>query len=259
MSHATHSVLDLPDVVARMGYSWMELSPKDDFIPFFRHPRADDATVTALRKARCGRRRRNRLGAAGTSVVRARRGRAPGRRTGVEAANPDDGRPRRATVMNSEFNGRSRGQPERRRGASSCLGYDELAPVFEAEDVTLVLEPHPDDFVEDGHAAVNMVPAGSTGTQSSSSTGYLLAEEGLLGGGHADAAVVADVEERWHVERGADAEERVEPTAVGPLAIGRCSRPRPIFSFGSISSPNADGRVVGQSRPRCHLPMQAVR
>ncbi|MFF1733658.1 sugar phosphate isomerase/epimerase family protein [Streptomyces sp. NPDC058247] len=34
---------------------------------------------------------------------------------------------------------------------------DELIPVFEREGIKLVLEPHPDDFIEDGHAAVNLV------------------------------------------------------------------------------------------------------
>jgi myo-inositol catabolism protein IolH len=34
---------------------------------------------------------------------------------------------------------------------------EELLPIFEREGVRLVLEPHPDDFVEDGVAAVNLV------------------------------------------------------------------------------------------------------
>ena len=50
MFYSTRSVHELPDVVARMGYAWMELSPKADFIPFFGHPRVDDAGVATLRK-----------------------------------------------------------------------------------------------------------------------------------------------------------------------------------------------------------------
>ena len=50
MFYATSSVYELPDVVARMGYDWMELSPKADFVPFFRHPRVDDSGVERLRK-----------------------------------------------------------------------------------------------------------------------------------------------------------------------------------------------------------------
>src|SRR5690242_21577459 len=44
-------LLELPAVVAELGYEWIELSPREDFIPFFRHPRVDDATVRKFRKA----------------------------------------------------------------------------------------------------------------------------------------------------------------------------------------------------------------
>ena len=50
MFFATSSVYELPDVAASLGYAWIELSPKDDFIPFFRHPRIDDAGVRRLKK-----------------------------------------------------------------------------------------------------------------------------------------------------------------------------------------------------------------
>jgi myo-inositol catabolism protein IolH len=41
----------LPALVADLGYEYIELSPRDDFTPFFLHPRADDATVRAFKKA----------------------------------------------------------------------------------------------------------------------------------------------------------------------------------------------------------------
>jgi myo-inositol catabolism protein IolH len=58
-------------------------------------------------------------------------------------------------VMNSEFNGR----PEQasRSEAQFWRSMEELLPVFEREGVELRLEPHPDDFVEDGRIAVDMV------------------------------------------------------------------------------------------------------
>ncbi|NUS41212.1 MAG: sugar phosphate isomerase/epimerase, partial [Terrabacter sp.] len=43
-------LLELPGLVADLGYEWIELSPRDDFIPFFNHPRIDDAGVAAFRK-----------------------------------------------------------------------------------------------------------------------------------------------------------------------------------------------------------------
>ncbi|GAA2630341.1 hypothetical protein GCM10010307_22030 [Streptomyces vastus] len=42
---------ELPAVVAELGYEWIEPSPREDFIPFFRHPRVDDGTVARFRKA----------------------------------------------------------------------------------------------------------------------------------------------------------------------------------------------------------------
>jgi myo-inositol catabolism protein IolH len=154
MFHATHSVQELPDVVARMGYSHMELSPKADFIPFFGHPRVDDAGVAKLR------RRAADAGVGIASVLPVLRWSGPGedeRQAAVRAwkraiqITVDLG----VDVMNSEFNGR----PEAAEHAESQFlrSLDELTPVFEREGVTLVLEPHPDDFIEDGHAAVGLV------------------------------------------------------------------------------------------------------
>lgn len=50
MYYFTQSVLELPDTVARLGYEWMELSPKAEFIPFSSYPKVDDAGVRALPK-----------------------------------------------------------------------------------------------------------------------------------------------------------------------------------------------------------------
>ena len=154
MFHATHSVWDLPDVVARAGYRWMELSPKADFIPFFSYPRVDDAGVAKLR------RRAADAGVGIASVLPVLRWSGPGedeRQAAVRAWK----RAIQITVdlgvdtMNSEFNGR----PEAAEHAESQFlrSLDELIPVFEREGIRLVLEPHPDDFVEDGHAAVDLV------------------------------------------------------------------------------------------------------
>jgi myo-inositol catabolism protein IolH len=58
-------------------------------------------------------------------------------------------------VVQSEFNGRPE-LPE----ASEARFFDsleELLPHFEAKGIELRLEPHPDDFVEDGYRAVDLV------------------------------------------------------------------------------------------------------
>lgn len=147
-------LLELPGVVADLGYEWIELSPREDFTPFFLHPRANDDVVTKFKAA---------LDAAGVGVA----SHLPLYRW----SGPDEEERQAAVrywkraiqltveldchVMNSEFNGR----PEQasRSEAQFWKSMEELLPVLEREGVALRLEPHPDDFVEDGKVAVDMV------------------------------------------------------------------------------------------------------
>ena len=147
-------LLELPAVVAEQGYEFIELSPREDFMPFFLHPRADRHTIAAFRRE---------LDAAGVRISSV----LPLYRW----AGPDEDERRAAVrywkraiqitvdlgydVMNSEFNGR----PEQASlsEAQWWKSMEELLPVFEREGVHLRLEPHPDDFVEDGLVAVDMV------------------------------------------------------------------------------------------------------
>jgi myo-inositol catabolism protein IolH len=147
-------LLSLPRVVADLGYQYIEMSPRDDFLPFFRHPRIDQAGVAAFKRE---------LAAAEVSVASV----LPLYRW----SGPDEDARQAAVrywkraleitvdlgveVMNSEFNGR----PDRpdESEAQFWRSLEELLPIFEREGVRLVLEPHPDDFVEDGIAGVNLV------------------------------------------------------------------------------------------------------
>jgi myo-inositol catabolism protein IolH len=147
-------LLQLPQKVADLGFEWIELSPREDFMPFFLHPRADRDTVVAFKKA---------LDAAGVGVA----ANLPLYRW----SGPDEGERQAAVrywkraieitvelgcdVMNSEFNGR----PEQASLSEAMFwkSMEELLPIFEREGIQLRLEPHPDDFVEDGVTAVNMI------------------------------------------------------------------------------------------------------
>jgi myo-inositol catabolism protein IolH len=147
-------LLELPGVVADLGYEFIELSPREDFMPFFLHPRADDAEVGAFKRA---------LDAAGVGIA----SNLPLYRW----SGPDEEQRQAAVrywrraiqitvdlgcaVMNSEFNGR----PEQAELSEAMFwkSMEELLPVFEREGVQLRLEPHPDDFVEDGKVAADMV------------------------------------------------------------------------------------------------------
>jgi myo-inositol catabolism protein IolH len=145
---------DLPARVRDLGYDAIELSPRPDFIPFFSHARIGSSGIRAFREA---------LSAAGVEVVSV----LPLFRW----SSPDEAERQAAmrywkraigvTVelgcarMNSEFSGR----PEQ-SGASEAQFWrsmEELLPVFEREGVHLALEPHPDDFVEDGNDAVDII------------------------------------------------------------------------------------------------------
>nr|WP_296073262.1 sugar phosphate isomerase/epimerase [uncultured Actinoplanes sp.] len=147
-------LLELPRVVADLGYHYIEMSPRDDFLPFFLHPRASRSEVTAFRKA---------LADASVSVASLlplyrwsgpdeddRQAAVRYWKRAIQIAVDLDVR-----VMNSEFNGRP-SQPDRSE-AQFWRSLEELLPIFEREGIRLVLEPHPDDFVEDGIAGVNLV------------------------------------------------------------------------------------------------------
>ena len=154
MFFATSSVWELPDIVAGLGYDWLELSPKGDFIPFFKHPRVDDAGVRRLKKVAAD------AGVGIASLLPVLRWSGPGedeRQAAVRAWKRtiqiavDLG----VDTINTEFNGR----PEAAEHAEAQFlkSMDELLPIFEREGLQLILEPHPDDFVEDGIEAVNLI------------------------------------------------------------------------------------------------------
>ena len=145
---------ELPGLVADLGYQYIELSPREDFLPFFVHPRADRATIKAFKGALTD------AGVEVSSLLPLYRWSGPDedeRRAAVRywkraiAIAVELG----VDVMNSEFNGR----PEQasRSEAQFWMSLEELLPIFEREGIKLRLEPHPDDFVEDGKVAADMI------------------------------------------------------------------------------------------------------
>ena len=69
-------------------------------------------------------------------------------------------------MINSEFNGR----PEAPETAEAMFlkSLDELLPIFEREGLQLIIEPHPDDFIEDGLEALNLIRGLNPGGSASS-------------------------------------------------------------------------------------------
>jgi myo-inositol catabolism protein IolH len=151
--------LPLPELVrtvADIGYQYIELSPREDFIPFYVHPRADDDAVAALKRAL------RETGVQISSVLPLYRWSGP---------DEDD---RQAAVrywkraieitaelgcglMNSEFNGRH--EEPANCEAQFWRSMEELLPLFEREGIGLNLEAHPYDFCELNTPAVDLVRA----------------------------------------------------------------------------------------------------
>ncbi|MDR7187120.1 myo-inositol catabolism protein IolH [Microbacterium trichothecenolyticum] len=148
--HHDAGLLDFPDITARLGYEHFQLTPHIDFTPFFRYPKADDDLVLALKK---------RVADAGVSipailpVQRISWPEEPQRESAVRNFRRiielavELGIP----VINTEFSGR----PERSEDSEAAFyrSMEELLPIIEAEGLTLNIDPHPDDFVEDGREA----------------------------------------------------------------------------------------------------------
>jgi myo-inositol catabolism protein IolH len=142
--------------VAGIGYEWIELSPREEFMPFFLHPRADDEKVAELKKVL------RETGVGLSSVLPLYKWSSPDE-TERQAAVRYWKRMIEVTaelgcsLMNSEFNGR----PERAAESEAAFwrSLEELVPVFEREGIALNLEAHPDDFCEVNDAAVDLVRA----------------------------------------------------------------------------------------------------
>ena len=197
MFYATSSVYELPDIVASLGYDWMELSPKADFIPFFRYPRVDDAGVKKLKKIASD------AGVRIASVLPVQRWSGPDedqRQAAVRSwkriiqITVDLG----VEIINSEFNGRPEA-PETAE-AQFLKSMDELLPIFESERLQLILEPHPDDFIEDGIEAVNLIRG-----LNEDWIGFLYCTPHTFHQGHGPAAVIEAAGEKVRYVHLADA------------------------------------------------------
>jgi myo-inositol catabolism protein IolH len=147
----------LPEVThmaADIGYKYIEPMMRDDLTPLYTAPLANKDTIVQFKRAL--------------------------RETGVQVVSlpaiykwswPDEEERQTAVrywkravqiavelevkTMNTEFSGR----PERQEAseASFWRSVEELLPLFEKEGITLHIEPHPDDWVEDNKKAVDII------------------------------------------------------------------------------------------------------
>jgi len=152
--HSTHGLLEFPRVVADLGYEWIQLTPHPDLIPFFVHPRADAELLGDITAA-CAH-----AGIGISSLLPVLRWSAPDEevrdgavrnwRRVVEIA-VDLG----VQVINTEFSGRPEEAEKSERAFYRSM--EELLPLFEREGLQVRIDPHPDDFVEDGREALRII------------------------------------------------------------------------------------------------------
>ncbi|MFJ4026650.1 sugar phosphate isomerase/epimerase family protein [Paenarthrobacter sp. NPDC089989] len=149
--------LPIPEMVrtvADLGYEWIEFSQRDDFLPFYLHPRANDDLVQQLKKAL------QETGVRIASVLPILRWSSPDEDERLAALRSWQ-RTIDITVelgveqMNSEFSGRP--EQAERSEAQWLKSMEVLLPRLEREGINLNIEPHPDDFIEDGIEAVRMI------------------------------------------------------------------------------------------------------
>ncbi|MET0196068.1 MAG: sugar phosphate isomerase/epimerase family protein, partial [Rhodococcus fascians] len=152
--HHDFSLLELPRVVADLGYEYLQLTPHVDMIPFYNHPKADDDLVAKFKKA-C-----KDAGVGIASVLPVLRWAGPDE-DAREAAVRYWKRAIQITVdlgvnvMNTEFSGRPEKAEESERAFYRSM--EELVPIVEREGIDVRIDPHPDDFVEDGQAAIRVI------------------------------------------------------------------------------------------------------
>ncbi|MFN8007556.1 MAG: sugar phosphate isomerase/epimerase [Terriglobia bacterium] len=142
---------------AEHGYRWIELSPRDDFLPLYVAPQANRERVQDLKASL----KHRGVGLASLWTV-------------YDWSDPNDSGSRQTAIaywkqviqialeldcphLNSEFSGR----PESFDNCKVAFrrSMEELVPVLEKAGIVMSIEPHPGDFVEDGNTAVDLIKA----------------------------------------------------------------------------------------------------
>ncbi|GGA75817.1 protein iolH [Pseudoclavibacter endophyticus] len=194
--HSTHWLLEFPDVAARAGYEYLQLTPHPDFGPSFRYPKADDGLVAKLKKAAAD---------AGVTI--------PSLLSVQRISWPDEPQREAAVrnfrrifelaveleipIINSELSGR----PERSEESEAAFyrSMEELLPIVEREGLRLNFDPHPDDFVEDGLEAWRVLRG-----LNSSSVGFVYAASHTFHYGDCAATLLPELGDRLGAVYAAD-------------------------------------------------------
>ena len=148
------SMKEVIDKAARLGYDYIELSPREDFIPFYKYPKVDKAMIKNVKKW-C-----SDAGVQLSSILpvmawsgpdeEQRQGAVRNWKRAIEIASDLN-----VDVMNTEFNGSK--YEQQRCEEKFIKSMDELLPIFEKEGMKLNLQAHPYDFIERNDEALRMI------------------------------------------------------------------------------------------------------
>jgi myo-inositol catabolism protein IolH len=147
---------DTIDAVARLGYEWVELSPRRDFIWFYEYPKVDKQLIRDL-KTYC-----RDAGVKISSVLPVQNWSSPDEderqaavrnwKRCIEITSELE-----VDIMNTEFSG-DKSRPTASE-AAFLKSMEELMPLFEKEGIRLHIQAHPNDFIELNTEAIRMIRA----------------------------------------------------------------------------------------------------
>ncbi|WP_257347931.1 sugar phosphate isomerase/epimerase family protein [Pseudalkalibacillus decolorationis] len=140
--------------VAELGYEYIELSPRDDFMPFYKYPRVDKARIKEFKNALRD------TGVKLSSLLPMQHWAGPEEedreaavrnwKRCIEIAVEMD-----VNLLNTEFTGHS----DKPYKCEQMLirSMEELLPILEKEGIKLDIQAHPFDFIERNNEAVDLI------------------------------------------------------------------------------------------------------
>lgn len=152
--HST--IYETIEATARLGYKYIEASPREDFIWFYQYPKVDKAMIKKTKK------HMKDAGVEFSSILPVQNWASPDEAV-RKAAVKNWKRSIEITsefevgLMNTEFSGDIT-QPTASEDAW-LRSMDELIPIFEKENISLNIQPHPNDFVERNDEAMRLIRA----------------------------------------------------------------------------------------------------
>ncbi|MBO1307093.1 sugar phosphate isomerase/epimerase [Enterococcus sp. 669A] len=149
-------LMEMIDTTARLGYEYLELSPRKDFIWFYEYPKVDRALIKQV-KQRC-----KDAGIEISSVLPVQQWSSPDEQQRQDAVRNwkrciEITSELEVDLMNTEFSG-DISNPTASEGAF-FKSMEELIPLFEKEGIRLNLQAHPNDYIETNTEALRTIRA----------------------------------------------------------------------------------------------------